>query len=188
MSIEPEDLDSSEIPCICLGGTQMRMGNMNGPGNRADVLTGEMDESRGQVDGTTGEMDTSNVSNRAETAGISSGEGVGMYLEAGGMKCIIDATDGIKSHTDMSSRHMDMPNVQIDAKIPRNVPDTVSIPCMKAKPPDLPFRTTKWIPDEPYGCRDHVDASNAHMDPYSIGNSMETTAMKCRTSECVKRT
>ena len=71
----------------------MRMGNMNGPGNRADVLTGEMDESRGQVDGTTGEMDTSNVSNRAETAGISSGEGVGTYLEAGGMKCIIDATE-----------------------------------------------------------------------------------------------
>ena len=162
MSIEPEDLDSSEIPRVRLGGTQMRTGDTNGPGNRADGMMGE--------------TDASNVSNRAETAGISSGEGVGTYLEAGGTKRIIDAMDGIESHADTSSGHMDMPNIQTDAKIPRNVPDTVSIPRMKAKPPDLPFGTAKRIPDEPYGCRDHADVLNACTDVYSIGTGTETAA------------
>ena len=162
VSIEPEDLDSGGIPHVRLGGTWMWTGDANGPGDQAD--------------GTMGETDTSNASNRAETAGISSGEGVGMYLEAGGTKCIIDTTDGIESHADTLSGHMDVPNVQTDAKIPRNAPDTVSIPRMKAKPPDLPFGTAKRIPDEPYGCRDHVDVSNARMDAYSIGNGMEMAA------------
>ena len=162
MSIEPEDLDSGGIPRIRLGGTRMWTGDANGPGDQAD--------------GTMGEMDASNTSNRAEMAGISSGEGVGTYLEAGSAKRIIDTTDGIESHADTLSRHMDVPNVQTDVKIPRNAPDTVSIPHMKAKLPDLPFGTTKQIPDEPYGCRDHADVSNTRTDTYSIGNSMETAA------------
>ena len=33
MSIKSEYPDSGEIPCICLEGTQMRMGDANGPGN-----------------------------------------------------------------------------------------------------------------------------------------------------------
>jgi len=73
-------------------------------------------------------VDASNTSNKAETAGISHGEGAGMYLGVGDAKHVVHAMDGIGSHTDASSGHMDVPCVEVDTITPANVTQTVSTP------------------------------------------------------------
>ena len=128
VSIKLESLNGDETPCICLGGTWMRTGDVNGAGNGADESNGQTDRLRGQTGRSTGQMDASNTSNNAGMAGMSDGEGAGTYLDARGMKRVVDARDGIGSQSDMSSGHWDVPSVETDAMTPANTTETVSIP------------------------------------------------------------
>ena len=145
LSIELEDLGSSDTPRVYLGSTRMRMGDANGPGRGTDAWRGQMDRSNGRTD-------TLSVSNHAETACVSHREGAETYLGAGGMKCPVHETDGVEGHADASSGHPDVSSVETDARISANEPESVSIPREKAKPPNSPVgpengtpkRSSRW--------------------------------------------
>ena len=100
ISIELEGPDGGRIPCICLGGTQMQPGDVDGPGCRTDM-------SRGQVDALRAQMDAPSTLNNAEMDVIGHSEGVGTYLGAGGVKRNPDEPDGCRNLADMSSVHTD---------------------------------------------------------------------------------
>jgi len=167
MSIESEGPDGSEIPCVRLGCTSWCAGNANGPGNRMDRSRGQADESEGLADGSKGQADVlrgstdaSSASNRAETDGMSNGEGAGTYLGAGDAKCVVDARNGVGNHMDASSRHSDMPSVKTDAISTANVTEIISTPRKRKKPPDSLVEAAKCAPDESNGLRDHTDSSS----------------------------
>jgi len=62
------------------------------------------DQLNTQADGSRGPADASNVSNSAETAGMSHGEGVSTYLGIGGMKRGVEVTNSIGSHADTAQK------------------------------------------------------------------------------------
>ena len=166
LSIELEDLGSGDTPRVYLGSTRVQMGDANGPGHGTDA-------SRGQTDRSNGRTDTLSVSNHAETACVSHGEGAETYLGAGGMKRPVHETDGIEGHADASSGHPDVSSIETDARISANEPESVRLPQKKVKPPDLPSRSARTPPDEPNGVGDHTDASNARTDVQGDGNEAE---------------
>jgi len=120
-SVEPYVENGKTSVRVHLQGASWCTDNTNGAGHRVDGLTGEMDVSRGLTD-------MLGASNRAETAGISCGEGAGTYLGVGGAKCVVNATDGIGSRTDASTGPTDIPCVATHANIPANATQIVSIP------------------------------------------------------------
>ena len=176
MSIEPESLGGGNVPHVHLGGTRMRTDDVNGPGNGADASSRKTDVSSNQADGSADQTDTLIVSNGAEMAGISCGEVASTYLGAGDAKRSGDATDGIGIQADVSTRHRDTSNVETDARISANEPESISIPREKAKPPDSPIGTTRGHPDKPNGCGNHADRSSVPTKVHSIGNEREPAA------------
>ena len=167
MSIELESPNSGEIPHVHLGSTSWHAYEADELEGQADEPTGEMDESRVQTD-------ASNVSNRPEMAGMSCGEGAGMYLATGDAKHIIEETDGIGSHVDTSSGHSDMPSAETDANRSANMMENVSIPQKKTKLPDLPSRSARMPPDKPNGIGDVTDMSSAPTDGPCVETETET--------------
>ena len=169
VSIESEVVGSSDILRVCLGGMQMRTGNMNGS-------RGQMDWLECQVDVLRGWTDTPDASNNAETNVMDHGESVSTYLKVRDTKRVVVETDGIGSHADMPTRQMDTPRVETDANIAENTTENVRLPRKKDKPPNLPVEASRGHPDEPDGCGNHADALSAHMDSHCIGNETETAA------------
>ena len=166
MSVEPYVEDCGDIPHMYLGGMRMRMDNANGPGCRTDESTGQ--------------TDMSNMSNNAGMAGMSDGEGAGTYLDARGVKRVVDMRDGIGSQSDVSSGHWDVPSIEMDVMTPVNVTETVSIPRKHAKPPDSPIGTTRRAPDELNSCGRHADASSGCTDAHSIETDRQMAANDMR--------
>ena len=169
VSIESESPDGGGIPRVHLGDTRSCSGNANGSGNWMEGSTGQVDVSRGQTD-------NSNTSNRAGMAWIRDGEGAGTYLGVGGVKHVIDPTNGVGSQSDASSGHSDVPSVQTDAISTANATEIVSIPPKRKKPPDLPSRGTNQPPDESNGLGDHTDASSGCTHASCVGNDAKTAA------------
>ena len=71
------------------------------------------------------QTDTLNMLNGTETTGISCGESVDTYLGAGRVNWLVDQSNSIGSHMDTSSRHTDVPSVQMDARTAANVPENI---------------------------------------------------------------
>ena len=74
-SIELEDPDSGEIPCVCLGSTHWHVGDASNPGCQTDWSSGHVDGSRGLMDGieshadaSTGQTDSPSIGNKREMA------------------------------------------------------------------------------------------------------------------------
>ncbi|KIM55812.1 hypothetical protein SCLCIDRAFT_30073 [Scleroderma citrinum Foug A] len=107
MPNELEDPDGGGIPCVCLGGMQMWPGDMDGPGHRTDMSWNQADDPRVWTD-------TLNMSDRAETDGISHRDDTGTYLTTQGMKHDVREMDGIRSHVDASNGLTDTPSVNTD--------------------------------------------------------------------------
>ena len=149
--IESESLGSGGIPCVHLGGTRCRVGNANRPGNGADASYCETDVLKGQADVSRARTDASNVSDRAKTDVTGHGENASTYLSAGDARCSGDETDGVGSHTDVPSRHGDVLSVEMNAILPTNAPENVSIPRKRTKPPDLPVEVAICAPAESDG-------------------------------------
>jgi len=123
------------------------------------------------------------VSNGAETAVISNDEGAGTYLGARGAKRVVHATDGVGSQSDASSGHWDVPSIGTDAITAANVPEIVSIPRKREKPPDSPMETARRRPDEPNGCGSCADGSSACTVLETRWKRLQTER---KPSECVK--
>jgi len=170
VSIASESPDGGGIPRVHLGGTRSRAGDANGAGNRTDASSCQADASRGQ-------MDALSASNRAETDGMSNGEGAETYLGVRDAKRIVNAMGGVGSHANASSGHADVPNVQTNANKPANATETVSIPPKPKKPPDLPGKGARWAPDEPNGYGTRADTFSVRRDTYRVGNDTETPAI-----------
>jgi len=100
MLIVLEELGSSEVPRVHLGCMSWHAGDTNGLGHRADGSNSQMDGLTVEMDGSRAQMDASNTSNNAEMADISCDEGAGAYLGAGGMKQLVDRTDGLGDQMD----------------------------------------------------------------------------------------
>jgi len=127
-----------------------------------------------QVDVLRGSTDALSTLNNTEMAGMSDGEGAGTYLGIGGAKCVVNATDGIGSRTDMSTGPTDVPCIATHANIPANATQIVSIPQKKTKLPDSPFGTTRMAPDKPNGYGNRMDTLTVCRDASSIGNDAIT--------------
>ena len=132
--IELEDLRSSRIPRVHLGGTSCCVGDANCPGNRVDALYCRMDMSKGLPDVSRGWTDTLDVSNRPVTAIVSHSDGARTYLAIGDARRIIhDAdgvrshADGIRSHADASTGQTDTPSVETNLTKPENEMEIVSM-------------------------------------------------------------
>jgi len=166
VSIKSESPNGGEILRVCLGGTHWHAGDANRPGCGTEML-------RGQADGWRGQTNTPSVSNSAETTGISHRDGAGTYLDARGAKHVIDATNGVANHTDMSSGYWDVQSVNTDAVSTENATQNVSTAPKPKKLPDLPGKDARWAPDEPNGFVNPADASSVHTDTHSVGNNIE---------------
>ena len=147
---EPYVEDSGDIPRVYLGGTRMRTGDMNSPGNRADRSEGQSDVSKGH------------------------GEGARTYLGIGDAKHIVKETDGVESHADVSTGHGDISSVKTNANKPAKAPDNVSIPRKKIKPPDIPDSATRRCSDESNACGNQTDTSSPRTGTQSVGDVRET--------------
>ena len=176
VSIESEDLGSSDTPRVYLGGTRMCAGNANGLGNRADGLSCELDGLRGLADGLGAQPDAPSVLNDAEMVCVSHGKGAGTYLGTGDVKRSVTETDGAGIHADASSGRGDVLSIETNALTTANEMQIVSIPRIKEKLPDIPMETTRGHPDEPDGCGNPADTSSVQTDAHSIGEEMETAA------------
>ena len=166
------------MPRVYLGGMWMRMVDANGLGDRADGPSCEPDGLRGLADGSGAQPDAPSVLNDAEMVCVSHGEGAGTYLGTGDAKRGITETDGVGIHADASTGQTDAPSVETNAIKPENDPETISIPRMKEKPPDLPMETTRGHPDEPDGCGNPADMSSICTDTHSIGVGTETAEIE----------
>ena len=154
MSVEPYVENSSDILRVYLRGTWIQM-------DRSCMQT-----------------DAPSALNRPEMVCVSHGEGARTYLGTGDAKCWVDETDSIGSHMDVPSRHGDILSIETKMNTPANAPDTIRIPRKKSKLPDLPMETTRGRPDEPNGCRNHVDGSSARMDAHTAEDKMESAVNK----------
>ena len=176
VSIQSEEPNGGGIPRVHLGGTRWRAGDANGPGCGTDMSRGQTEMSKDQADALRRWTDTLDVFNGAETAGISHSEGARTYLGVGGTKRAVNATNGIRSHTDASTGHGEVPSVETDALTPENATQNVSTPPKKPKPPDLPGGATRWTPEHINGFGSHADASSGHRDVPNVLMDALTTA------------
>ena len=167
VSIKSEDLGGGDIPCVCLGGTQMQTGDTNGSRGQTDWLDNQTDELRGQ-------MYVLNQSNNTEMAGISHGDSAGTYLGAGDAKCGVEVTNGVESQTDMLIGRGDVPSVETDPNKPAKAPENVSITRKKDKPPNLPMEAARQHSNELNACGDQTDTPIAHTDMHTIGDETKT--------------
>ena len=189
--IESEGPDGGGIPRVRLRGMSWHACHANSSRSWTDRSRGQADESKGWADESRGSTDASSMSNGSETDKISNGKGAGTYLGVGDTKHIVHATDGVRSQTDVSTGHGEVPNIQTDAIKPVNKPENISIPPEKAKPPDLPVKTVKRTPDEPNGLGNQTDGSSVRTDIHSIGNERQTAennAKNVRTRQTVEKT
>ena len=113
VSIELEDLGGGGMPCMCLGGPWMRMGNVDGPGHRTDV-------SKGLLDGSGAQTDAPNASNRAGKDRLGHSDELVTYLGVEDVKHIINMTNGVGSPADVLTGHREAPSIETNAIIPEN--------------------------------------------------------------------
>jgi len=95
------------------------------------------------------------------------------YLGGGDAKRGVDATNGIGSHTDVLSRHWDVPSIETNAITPANAPEIVRMPRKKNNPPDSPIEGAMQPSDGPNGVRDHTDGLSARKDTHCIENDVK---------------
>ena len=95
------------------------------------------------------------------------------YLGGGDTKRGVDATNGIGSHTDMLSRHWDVPSVETNAITPANAPEIVRMPRKKNNPPDSPIEAAMQPSDGLNSVRDHTDGLSARKDTHCIENNVK---------------
>jgi len=167
VSIESESPDSGGIPRVHLGRTRLHGAcHADRLGNGADASSCQKDESKGWTD-------TLDVSNGAETTGVSHGDGAETYLSVRDAKRVVHATDGVGNHADASSGHTHVPCVETDSITTANESEIVSTPRKKTKPPNSPMETAKRHPDEPNGCGSRADWSSVRTDAHCGGNETE---------------
>ena len=125
--IELEDLHSGDISCVHLRGTGLHADHADGPGGGTDVLSC-------QVDGSRGSMDVLGHASNAKMADISHGHGAGTYLGAGDVSCGIEKTDGLEGHVDASNGLVDVPSVEKNPTNPTNKTENVRAHQIGQKP------------------------------------------------------
>ena len=176
LSIESESLGSIGIPCIHLGGMQMRMGDTNGSRCRADGSSCKTDVLSNQVDASRGQTDTLEVLNNAEIDHMSHGKGLSMYLSIGDAKHVVLKTDGDGSHANTSSGRGNVLSIETHVIKPENETANIRLPRKKVKPPDIPIGPARAAPNEPDGHGNLADTLSVYTDAHSIGNESETSA------------
>ena len=187
-SIELEDPDSSEIPCVCLGGTHWHVGDASGPGRRTDGLTSQTDAARGQADVSRYWTDTLIVSDSAEMAVMSDSEGAGTYPGIRDVKHLILEMDGARNHADMSSGCGNILSVETHAIKPTNETANIRLPHKKVKPPNIPVEAAWQHSDEPNGFGDATDALSMPTDGPSIEMEMEMPANETQNIRTLRNT
>jgi len=156
------------------GSPKRAVDSANGFGSQTEMLEGQTDVSRAQ-------SDALNMSNKAETVGISHGDGASTYLGAIDEKRSADVADGLASHTDMSSGHTDTQSAHTDTITPADEVGNISTHRNKLKVPNSPAGSATSHSDMTDGFGNRTDMSNAHTDVHNIGNNMKMAVNKART-------
>ena len=95
------------------------------------------------------------------------------YLGGGDAKCGVDAMNGIGSHTDVLSRHWDVPSIKANTITPANTLEIIRMPQKKNNPPDSPIEAAMQPSDGPNSVRDHTDGLSAQKDMHCIENDIK---------------
>ena len=180
MTVEPYANGGDRNARVYLGGTCWRAGDADHLGDQADRQNSQVDGSDGQVDVSGGSTDVLDQSNNTEMTGLSHRDNAGMYLSVGDTKCTVLETDGVGCHVDVSTGQMDASSIEMDAVIPTNAAEIISIPRRKHKPPDSPVDTARTAPDKPDGRRNLADTSSICTDMHSIETNRKTAGIDNR--------
>ena len=159
MSVDLENSDSSDIPCMYLGSTNWHAGNANRLGNRADGLSRQMDEPK--------EFLTMSVEPYVKDGGDIPCMYLGSRANASGCQM-----DGVGNHADASNRSMDTPSIKMNAMKPANIPEIIRTPRKKEKLPDLPVEAARCTPEESDGLGDRTDTLSIRTYVHCIGNDV----------------
>ena len=158
MTVELNDPGGSETPRVCLGGTKMRVGEVESHRSQADKLKGQVNESRGQVDAST-------VSNTCETAAIGDGGGTGARSDAGGASCDGVGPDGHANWSDTSSGHTDVPGIRNGTDMTADTRETISTHQNVPQMQNLPVNAGRRDKVE---SRSHAGMPNMRVDTHGI--------------------
>ena len=140
VSIELEGPDGGDILCICLRGTCMQPGNVNGLGCQTDGT-------RGLTDGLGAQADASNVSSNPEMADISHADGAETYLRLEDAKRLVYETDGARIHMNTLTGHGDVANVNMYVVKPTNKTGNVRTCQIRRKTENSPNATKIMTPE-----------------------------------------
>ena len=158
VTVELDDPGGSETPCVYLGGTKMRVGEVESHGSRADKLKSQANELRSQAD-------ASMVLNTRKTASMGDGGGTGARSDAGGARHDGVGPDGHANWLDMLSRHRDVPDIQNGTNTTADATETIST-CQNAlQTQSLPIRARRCDEVEP---RSHAGMPNMRVDTHGI--------------------
>ena len=149
-------ISNGDEPTTYLGAADAKRG-----ADATDGIASHADASNGQTDAPSVQTDTLMAANAPETVSTHPIEPQSPNSPVGDSKRGVDVADGLASHTDTSSEHMDPPSVETDALTSRNAPNTVSIPRTKPKTPDLPGDGARLALNEQNGWGSHTDTSSA---------------------------
>jgi len=140
-----------------------------------------MDGTESHTDASSGHGDTQSVQTDAITT-VNAPEIVSTHpiepkrpnSPVGDVKRSVDVADGLASHTDTSSGHMDAPSVRTDALTPANEPQTIRIRPNDSKSQNSPMEAARQRSNEPNTCGNHANRSGIHTDMQSVAHETET--------------
>ena len=155
------------------GGAKHGVDATDGTESHTDALSGHGDAQSIQTDAIT----TVNAPEIVSTHPI---EPKRPNSPVGDAKHSVDVADGLASHMDTSSGHMDAPSVRTDALTPANEPQTIRIRPNDSKSQNSPMEAARQRSNEPNTCGNHANRSGIHTDVQSVAHETETpiNAMK----------
>ena len=143
--------------------TRRAIDGTNGLGGQTEMSEGQTDMSRAQAD-------APNVSNTAETAGISRNDSAGMYLGLGDAKHTIDEMDGLGGHADRSNGQTDTPTVKTHAITPTDEVGNIRTCPNNSRTPNLPPGSARERAEYPNGLGNRADTTSGCTGVQSAAN------------------
>ena len=158
VTVELDGPGGGETPSVCLGGTKMRIGEVESHGCRADKSRSQANESRGQAAAST-------VLNTCETSSMGDGDGTGARLDARGARRDGAGPDGHANRSDVSSGHVDVPGIRNGINTTADATETISTRQNAQQMQNLPINAGRRDKVE---SRSHAGMPNMRVDTHGI--------------------
>jgi len=154
--------------------TYLGAGGAKGGVDATDGTESHMDASSGHGDTQSVQTDAITTVNAPEIVSTHPIEPKRPNSPVGDAERSVDVADGLASHTDTSSGHMDTPSIQTDALTPANEPQTIRIRPNDSKSQNSPMEAAMQRSNEPNTCGNHANRLGVHTDVQSVAHETET--------------